>query len=135
MSYRDGEAAVLLETVARARRSSNGWGRAPCPYCLMRKGRPDRKASFSIMAGSGFYRCMACHVEGFLRDLPPAIERDAPSRRDPEVKVVRPPEGYYPLSFGPGETALALKPARDYLDGRGLDRGLWGPARIGACAA
>jgi hypothetical protein len=48
--------------------------------------------------------------------------------------VFEPPEGFWALAREPGASAAALRPARDYLAGRGVGAFLIREAAIGACA-
>lgn len=111
------------------------WRRGVCRACLHRTGKADRRGSFSVHVGSGFFHCFKCGVRGRLdgyEGWEPTDEEEAAALAAREASR-KPPEGYEELARGSAAEAFAYRKARAYLEGRGLtDRRVWREAHVGA---
>ena len=132
-----------------AKPTSDGWYRAPCPFCE-HEGHADTKASLALRLDNGWYQCWRCNSKGFAKSLVHDIESDHPwsgapssssgsisarSGFTPDPKPGRAPlplpDGYIPLGEEPGISSLACAPARAYLEGRGVCAEICRQAKIG----
>lgn len=122
--------------LAGARRSSGGWYRAACPYCLELTGKPDRRQSLGLKPAIAFFACFKCGTRGRLRDVPDAVlvaERVAPDRAPTPLKG--PPPGYEPLWEDETWTSVFFDRATGYLRSRGVTQAVTRAARIGIASS
>jgi hypothetical protein len=116
--------------------SDKGWGRATCPFCLRKVGKPDRRKSFGFNVETGEWHCFKCGARGRLisSDSADVRERMAERREQGVEPELGPPEGYTPLWKGEGLHGMVFEPARNYLAARGVGSQIIEEARIGACS-
>ena len=112
-----------------ARASARGYARINCPVCAIALSKRDRKRCMSVNVLTGWYQCWRCGATGRLVDFEPTGE-PAP---EPTRAKTRLPEEFYLLGEEPGLSAGVLRPAREYLRGRGLSERVVGAAGLGAC--
>lgn len=125
-------AELVLRAVAGSKASPSGWARGQCPFCPSTVGKVDRRGSFSVREDVGAYFCFRCGSSGRV-DLPGG-PREFVGAAKPVPVAMKPPPGWASLSSSVGLGSEALRPARDYLDERGISRDRWAEAEIGACA-
>lgn len=132
MSRVDPELAELA--LGEARRSSGGWWRANCDYCLMETGKPDKRQSLGIKPSISFFMCFKCGARGRLRDVPDDVllqeAREAKARGDAPQPIKGPPDGYEPI-WDDAWDSVFLEVPRRYLERRGVTREVAEDARIG----
>jgi hypothetical protein len=117
----------IEQLISTGRVSFKGWVRANCPFCLDKRGTPDRRQSFGVNVKTGWYECYRCATRGRLRGY-----QYEEAEEQEEVRYgVEVPEGFYPLA---GSTAMVLGPARDYLfRQRKVSEDMAASLGIGAC--
>lgn len=112
------------------RRSTDGWIRGACPFCPTLRGKSGGD-SFGVNTATGGYNCFRCGTKGWVRleDAPAAgpIKVEEPAEK-PKMRL---PEGFSPLWKGPALDSFVARPARTYLDGRGLGAEIIRSAQIG----
>jgi hypothetical protein len=114
--------------------SDKGWGRVPCPFCLSKTGKLDRRRSFGFNIDSGEYHCFKCGIRGRLLSERGEVKERIVDRRDrSEDPELGPPDGYTPLWREPGLGSMVFEPALKYLARRGVGSQTIEEARIGAC--
>ena len=115
------------------------WIRFTCPFCYERTGKADKRESMGYNRESGVCHCFKCKKKLKLdvyevnKILGKRISMPEVRHYSPE-EAAQPPEKFTPLWCKPGIDDLWLKPARDFLDKRGISRDIWGQVGIGACA-
>lgn len=120
-------ADLVQMAVTGLRPGATGWVRAVCPWC----GEGPSKRKLSYNTATGGYVCFRCHRKGragagYVQPLTRPMAGE-------QVVEVPPPEGYYPLGYGPGATARVFVEARRYA-GRRVSPNMWTALGIGACA-
>ena len=60
------EQEEVLDALADAIPSGNGWLRAHCPFCPGIIGKVDKRRSFGCNNDTGYYHCFRCGTEGRL---------------------------------------------------------------------
>lgn len=114
--------------------TSTGFARSDCPFCLIRLGKQDRGACFSVHVKSGDFRCWRCSIRGFLSREALGNPEGAIDESDAPLPAIEQPEGFYLMGKGhPGWDAESTEPARDYLRKRGVPEQVWSDAKIGCC--
>lgn len=133
MSYSADNEAVA-EAFAGAM-PNTGWKRAMCPLCVDRTGKPDKRASMSLSTDTGRWNCHKCQTTGRLQDFADRWEPKLPGEPSGKAEPlgIDPPEGFTPLWAGPGLTAEATRPARDYLARRGVSGHAIAGCNVGVC--
>lgn len=121
---------MIASLVAGRSPGRSGWVRVNCPLCVVRTGKGDSRQSMGVSFASGWWHCFRCgsrgKLEGSFDEQPHEHDSDEPA-------PIEPPEGFIEL-FGVGETAVSLRPARDYvLRTRKVDPETARAAGIGAC--
>ena len=123
-----------VELAISGARLSNGAYRAACCFCLA-EGHQDHKTSLVVRADSGRWFCFRCGERGRIRSLgslEAPLTRPKPS--DDPLPVFEPPPFYARLWRSTGRSAEAYRPARQYLEGRGITAEAIEALRMGACA-
>lgn len=127
--------AKVEAAVANARhRSSDGWLRGKCPFCVQRTGKEDKRGAFGFNALTGFVSCFKCGVKGRVEGF-----ENAPTRAPTEEKhlddpsAFKAPESFTSLTSPEGRESYTFEPARTYCQQRGIGPALWQAAHIGAC--
>lgn len=129
---------MVEAALATARRTHSGW-RAQCPFCYA-KGHNDRKTSLQIL-GDGRWWCYRSdeHPEAKKGKLPNPPDPSfvaraviAHAKSQGKITTFQPPDYFVELADDDSES---LRPAREYLLGRGHDRDVWKKLHIGACYA
>lgn len=117
-----------------ARRGTDGWFRANCPYCLERTGKDDRRQSLGIKPEIMFFTCFKCGARGRLREEDIGVQVWRPVVVDDDGKKLDlgPPEGYEELGSDDAWTSIFLAAPRRYVEGRGITRQTVIEAGIGA---
>lgn len=120
------------EALANARfTTASGFARCDCPFCLVLRGRTDKKQSLAVSTTTGWYKCWKCATSGKLNSRD---SDDIGTEQRVATTDMAAPEGYLPLSMEPARSAASAQPARDYLRGRGLgDEAMWRETGIGCC--
>lgn len=96
--------------------------------CPLRTGKQDHRGSFGFNVRTGWYGCFKCGIKGRLRGYDGEDFEVAPEEQgEPQMG---PPDDFTELA---DDKSFVLRPARDYLRGRGLGRKIWRETRIGAC--
>lgn len=123
--------ALIAAAVAGGKVGSGGWIRVPCPFCLLRTGKTDRRGSFGYLAGTGVYHCFKCGVAGKLRNTS-TLSSEANQQVPDTVEQIRLPDGFEPLWREPALDALCAAPARRYLlKRRQVPKSTWKDVGIG----
>lgn len=130
---------IVLNALATAKPSRNGWFRANCPMCPSVAHKQDTKRSFGIHPSTGAYRCWRCGTHGKLEEMT-LNEAQAAALTTMEEQAQEPsdlgqPEGFTLLADGPGRTAVVFTAARQYLGRRGFTARTVRAASIGATLA
>jgi hypothetical protein len=133
MTWTPGERELVEAACADAHRTSTGWLRATCPFCMMRVGVSDHRRSLSVLPGKWFYRCWRCHATGRLLQAPDGTQHLTQQTVDTSSFDLGPPDTFMPLAEGEGATAMCTAAARAYLAGRGVSRHTCAEAGIGVC--
>lgn len=129
---------LIDQAYGSAKLGRNGWYRANCPLCIIRKGSPDKRWSWGLDPDSGWWHCFRCGAHGSLTPSRPApkVRRS----REPTITPIDLPAEYQALAvhkpdpddlfagFDPGEQAIA------YLASRGVSLGMARTLRIGWCS-
>lgn len=96
--------------------NSLGWVRIDCPCC------PDVRRSFGFRPATGGFRCFRCGVNGRLRGdgyvLPEVADKADDGEEKPKVEI--PYDDFFPLWVESAVRSETLRPAIDYLRGRGF---------------
>lgn len=121
----------VLSALAGRRPNRAGYARTNCPLCALAKGSDDRDGSLWGNADMGRWGCFRCGAGGRLE----AEDGFIPQAKQEERPQVELPEGYYPLGYEPGLSALALEPARAYVRSRRVSDRALREAEVGACAS
>lgn len=122
----------VIEVARSARRSTNGWWRADCPFCPASLGKTGGE-TFALRASGGYY-CLRCGISGRVweaEQLGLGEEIEAAVEVEDQIPEIPPPEGFMDLSFGPGASSITTEPARLYLEGRQIGPGIWERAGLG----
>jgi DNA primase len=107
----------LARAAAReAKPRASGWWRGACPFCV--PARPD--PTFSIQPSTGHWHCFRCHTGGSLEADDDALQEAVKTPPPDDSEARRPPDGFLPLGEGDGLRAFSAKPARAYLQKRGV---------------
>jgi len=129
--------ALVARILQTARPSSNGWVRAPCLFCPIRVGKEDKTLAFAYNAHTGVYRCMRCGVSGKIGAaqsmVPSAVVAAAGTVDYDPNEATQPPEGFYRLDCEPALSAMACRPAYDFLEARGITSEKIHKAQMGVC--
>lgn len=127
---------LVVNAVAGARTSREGWVRGNCPFCELRVGKEDRQKCLGLQVETGKWHCFRCGSAGLLQQLPEDITSLVPEggfQAERERVRIELPEEFFPLYEEPGWSSLAGEYPRDYLRARGVDDDLGYDAKIGAC--
>lgn len=112
--------------------SSTGWYRAPCPFCVLRLGKQDRRRSLGILAGEWAYHCFRCKAAGKLRQAPTGSESlDLPDLEE-EDYYLGPPEDFSELL---GDDSMMARRPRQYMLDRKVGKRVWKDLGIGYCTS
>lgn len=125
----------VRQAIALAKRSSHGWFRGPCPFCILRKGTPDKRTSFCYFPDTGRWRCLRCGAWGRYtggRDHAPELPTAQPDLTG-EEEWQRLPRGFSLLDDKTAAESVSLNRPRAYLRSRGIDERTSRAARIGTC--
>ncbi len=141
---RDERLALAQQALASAKLGRNGWLRATCPFCLVRKGTPDKRWSWGYQPESGKFHCFRCGAYGSLggdgatksfkpevldgHELDPDLEEWAKLPKSFELIAETQPVVDDLLG-----TIDPYEPARAFLKRRGVSRALAAEVGIGAC--
>jgi hypothetical protein len=99
-----------------------------------RVGTQDRRGGMGLHGGTGFWHCFRCGAAGRLPEYDGQGEgRNREIEEPDEPVVMERAEHWYPLT-GPDGEAHVLRPAWEFLTGRGVGPELVEAAYIGACA-
>lgn len=125
---------AIAEAVSGKRPSSKGWVRVNCPFCDVREGSPDRKASFGLNVRTLWFQCYRCSVKGRLGAA--LDEFDYLQTEDEQITervAIDPPEGMHLLDDATLDS-ISLRHAWDFLlDVRRMTIDEVVNNRIGAC--
>lgn len=124
---------MVEQAIGDMRDSQNrtGWMRGPCPFCLLREGKKDKKWSFGFNKFTLRYSCFRCGTYGTLPGEPMDMGMAPPPK---PIETIEPPEGFVPMYDEGSEHSETLYPAFDYLlNKRGLTYDIIEWARIGMC--
>lgn len=112
--------------------------RMMCIFCAD-QGHTDRKYSLSVNTDNGFWRCFRCGMSSRLNGFADQVdygERGAAAEE--EVDEFERPKEFLPIY---GSTSYSLRPARDYLRGKGdngrpvpVPKKRWKQADLYACS-
>lgn len=122
------DANLVRAAVAGLRPGASGWVRADCPFCPGKVGR-EGKRKLNYNTATGGYICLRCHSKGWAGSEDQHHVRIWDVNEAPAE--IAPPEGYYPLGYGPGATAEVFAPAREYA-ARRIPPSMWTDLGIGA---
>lgn len=126
-----GEVEKVESVFADATQTRTGWLRAECPFCYERVGKIDKRRSLSILPGRWVYRCWRCHISGKLPRAPEGGSHLELPELDRSQFELGPPDDFMPLALEPAASAFIAKPARDYLERRGVGLQTQAEAGIG----
>jgi len=122
----------IISALRHSTLGSSGWYRTRCPFCFDRTGKEDRRGALGVCASSGGYHCFRCGIHG-KTDLPADLETDMPEDAPIERVDIEKPEGFFALEHE--RDSFSLKPAWDYMLGRGISDETICAAGIGACVS
>lgn len=144
--------ALVEAALPKLQRTRGGWMRGPCPFCLLRFVKDDKKRAFGLNVRTTRYHCFRCGTAGYLDiDLKPinigryvwetdeddvadvpAVSADGAPAVTPKPEREKPP---YLMALGsePGLSARSLERAREYLRERNLEEDLWELLQVGVC--
>ena len=127
MSERDD---LVSSAVEGKPQSVSGWRRGPCPFCLLKLGKEDRKNCLGVHA-SGAFHCFRCAVRGRLSNV--ELPDDEVFDGADDDWTTGEPESFEPIYSGEGLDALCLEPARAYLEKRKIPPRALRWSRVGFC--
>lgn len=126
--------STAAEAFRGARPGRAGYARTNCPFCEGRVGVADRNNSLALSCTTGWWSCWRCKAKGKLReDEYEAVVIPTGPDGKPDIPLPSLPPGWTRLWEGSGRESIALAPAREYLESRGVDLGRQQEADIGAC--
>lgn len=142
---RDERRQLAQQAMASAKLGRGGWFRATCPFCILRKGTPDKRWSWGYLPERGTWHCFRCGAFGSFGGDGTAAKSYKPPvldghELDPELEEwAKLPKSFTLIAeTKPTVDDLlgvidAYEPARQFLKRRGVSRALAREVGIGAC--